>query len=93
MAAAVSVTVSAIVYDTPANGAARYYGHALRETAGSTAVCRVREGGASGKILDTIALAANASASQWYGDSGIVCNGDLYFEKVSGTVEGAILHG
>lgn len=94
MAAAESVTTSGVVYAVTSHGVARYFGFSLRETAGSAAVCRVREGSVTGKILDTVGLAALGSARQWYGDDGgIICNGDLYFEKVSGTVEGAVFHG
>lgn len=78
----------------PAQGVCTYYGFSLRETSGSaTATCRVRETGASGKILDTIQLVAAESAREYYAPQGIRCDGDLYFELVSGAVEGSIRHG
>lgn len=93
MAVAKAVTVSAVVYATTPNGVATLAGYSLRETAGSAAACRIRETDGSGKILATVALASGASETKWFGPQGLVCNGPLYFEKVSGTVEGAVFHG
>lgn len=71
-----------------------YYGFSLRETAGAAAVVRVRDSGVvGGNILDTISLAANESAREFYAPGGKNCRGGLYVEIVSGTVEGAICHG
>lgn len=71
-----------------------YYGFSLRETAGSTAVVRIRDSGVvGGTILDTVAFTANASVREWYGNGGIHVRGGLYVEIVSGTVEGSIRHG
>lgn len=81
-------------------GTCAYMGITVRETAGAAAVVRIREGtfsnagvvASTGRILDTIALAANASLSEWYGPQGKFCNGDIYYEKVSGAVEGAVFY-
>lgn len=68
-----------------------YYGFSLRETAGSTAVVRIRAGGVvGGTILDTISLAANESAREDYFPQGLRAAGGLYYQLVSGAVEGAI---
>lgn len=70
-----------------------YYGFSVRETAGSTAVFRVRTGGPTGDILDTVSLVANESARENYLPQGLRAYDGLYFELVSGAVEGAIRHG
>lgn len=86
-----SVTASVEVAGSVQN---TYFGFAIRESSGgASAVFRVREDNASGKILDTIALAQGEAASAWYGPQGIWCDGPLYFELVSGSVEGSIRHG
>lgn len=92
-------TSAAVVAQGSASGipgatkSAIYFGFTLRETAGATAVCRIRTGGASGKILDTISLAANESTADDYLPQGLMAEDGIYFEKVSGTVEGSVRHG
>jgi hypothetical protein len=86
------VTTSAIVVNVDdVNGNVTYCGFSLRENAGTpaAAVVRIREGGATGTILDTISFAASGSWRECY-DDGLACNGDLYFELVSGSVEGSV---
>lgn len=82
-----------IIVDVPSTGFNVYYGFGLRETAGATGVVRIRAGSVTGTILDTIAFAANQSVAAWYGPDGIHCDGDLYCEVASGTIEGSIRYG
>lgn len=68
-----------------------YCGFSLRETAGSTAVVRIRDGSSSGTILDTIPFAANEGVSDYYGAAPIYCHGKIHVQLVSGTIpEGSI---
>lgn len=92
-AVTVSAAVKAAGTTTSVKNNAVYFGYSLRETAGVTAVVRIRTGGSSGKILDTVALAANESARECYLPQGLMAEDGIYFEKVSGTVEGSIRHG
>jgi hypothetical protein len=72
-------------------GASVYRGFSVRETAGAVAVLRIHDGtSAAGTLLDTIALAANASASAWYGDGGIWASNGVFVDVVSGAVEGSV---
>ena len=64
-------------------------GYSIRATA--AAVVKIREGSATGKVLADIAILINDDKDRWYGPQGKRCDGDLYVEVVSGTVEG-ILH-
>lgn len=81
---------STLVDVTDATRVSRYMGISVRETAGATAVLRIREGSASGAILDTIYLAANDSITTWYGPMGKKCSGDLVEDWVSGAYEGSV---
>jgi hypothetical protein len=75
-------------------GAGYYNGYSLRETAGAAAVVRIYDNtAASGTILDTVALAANESAREYYPSPGIRVENGLYFQVVSGTVEGSLREG
>lgn len=68
-----------------------YYGFTIRETSGTAAATvRLRAGGATGLILETIALTSAASARAWHGPQGIRCDGGLYVEIVTGAVEGTV---
>lgn len=69
----------------------RYQGFTIAETAGATAQVRIRNGGATGTILENITLLANQSADDFY-DIGIVAPLGIYVEIVSGTVAGSIRH-
>lgn len=71
-----------------------YYGFSARETTGTTAaVFRVRDGGVvGGLILDTVKLAPGESAREYY-TQGLNARGGLYFELVSGALEGSIRYG
>jgi hypothetical protein len=68
-----------------------YAGFAVRETAGAVAVVRVYDSAsaASGTLLDTIALAANESAREFY-PGGVWCSNGVYVKIVSGAVEGSV---
>jgi len=65
-----------------------YRGLTIRETAGSTASIVVRSGGASGVIVETLALAANESVG--IDRCPIQCT-SLHV-TVTGTVEGSVFH-
>lgn len=71
------------------SSASYYCGFSLRETAGSTATVLVYDGtAATGTLLDTISLAANESAREFY-PGGIFAAIGIYID-VTGTVQGSI---
>lgn len=72
-------------------GISGYRGFAIRETVGAAAVVQVFDNASanSGTLLDTIALAANGSASQLYSD-GVRAAAGIRVHIVSGTVEGSV---
>lgn len=85
-----STTVAdGIVKDLGASDRSGYRGFAVRAT--TTGIINIREGGASGKVLDTIALTAPAADRVLY-EPAIACVGDLYCEVVSGVWVGSIKH-
>lgn len=65
-------------------------GWSLRETAGAVAVAVLRDGSSSGKIIGVANLASAGSNSEWFGPMGIRVDGDVYYEKVSGTIAGSV---
>lgn len=69
----------------------RYLGFTIAETAGAAAKVRIRDSGASGTILEVITLVANESADEFY-EGGVPFATGLYYELVSGAVEGSIRH-
>jgi hypothetical protein len=70
-----------------------YHGFSVRETAGATAVLRVHAGTSNtGEVLDTVSLAANESAREYY-EEGLTVRSGIYVDIVSGAVEGSIRHG
>lgn len=91
MAIAVALTGSD---QTVFTGEGHYFGFTIRETAGSTATVRIHDNTAnSGTILDTIQLAPNESAREWYGPQGILLRTGIRVDIVSGTVEGSVRYG
>lgn len=70
------------------SGESTYCGFSIRETAGSTAVLRIRDGQA-GIILDPLTLAANESVGDYYPE-GLHVEAGIYVEQVSGTFEGSV---
>lgn len=87
---AVTVTTSAVVLGV----AGVYRGFSLRETSGTaTATVRIynNASAASGVIVETIQLNPSESRSESL-PVGVTVVG-IYFEKVSGTVEGSVRHG
>lgn len=66
-----------------------YRGFSLRETAGASATVRLRDGSATGQILDVVSLQANESARELY-DGGEVATVGIFYELVAGTVEGVV---
>jgi hypothetical protein len=69
-----------------------YRGFAIRETAGAVATIQIYDNAsaATGTLLDTIRLAANESAREWYGNDGIWFQNGVYVKIVAGTVEGSV---
>jgi hypothetical protein len=70
---------------TAKNG--RYFGFSVRETESAAAKFRIREGSVTGRILDTVSLAADESAREFY-PSGIHFQGGLFEDWISGAYEG-----
>lgn len=72
-------------------GADSYFGFTIRETAGATAVVRIYDNVTnSGTLLESISLAANESAREYYGDGIQTIVGGIYVDIISGAVEGSI---
>lgn len=76
--------------------AGTYYGLSVRDTASSGAVIRVWDNAsaASGTLLETVKVAASSSFNIQYNvednSGGIRAVNGIYFELVSGTIEGSI---
>lgn len=68
-----------------------FRGFTLAEAATTAAAAqvRIRENSGTGTILANVRLAASTSATQDFAE-GVFCNGDLYFELVSGAVSGSL---
>lgn len=64
----------------------RLVGWSARETAGAVAAFTFYDSGTDGQgeIVGSIALIANASDTQWLGDSGVTCRNGLFIEVESG---------
>lgn len=71
-------------------GGTGYCGFSLRETAGSSALVRIRDSGISGNILDEIPMGANEGVSDYYGVIPLMSTGLVYMELALGSVEGSI---
>lgn len=73
-------------------GAATYYGFTIRETTGSAgATVVLRDGSATGDILEEITLVGGQSADDWYGPQGIrLQTGMIYASVLNGAVEGSV---
>lgn len=67
----------------------RLCGWSVRETAGATATGRFWSSGTigQGEIVGGVSLAANAAETQWLGDSGVLCEGGLSYDVLSGAVD------
>lgn len=85
----VSVTADTVISVIPLI----YMGFTWRETAGATAVIRIWDSPTSDTtgdvLLDTISLAANESAREYYAE-GIRAQKGIWVDVVSGSVEGGI---
>lgn len=70
----------------------RLMGWSVGESDGTPAVASflLKQGGASGKVVAVVELAANGSNNAWFGPNGVVIDGDLYFDIVGGTVQGSV---
>lgn len=76
-----------------ADRAANLYGFAIRETAGAAAVVRIRNGvDATGVPFIPISFAANESVGENYLPNGVRFPNGIFFDVVSGAVEGSILY-
>lgn len=75
------------------NSPGKLAGYAIAETAGATALLRLRHTDANGDSFLPITLAANASAQAWFMPGGISFPTGLYVEVVSGSIEGAVFLG
>lgn len=84
-------TSDAVLVDTAA-GTCRLMGFSIADTGGAAVLVYIREGSASGAILAAIELLANTSVTKWFGPQGILCNGDLWFDKSSGTYSGVVYY-
>lgn len=88
---ALPASSGAILTQASGSGPIIYMGYSVRETAGAAASFRVREASVTGTILESRALAPNESLGEWFGPQGKLCNSTvLYYEKVSGTIEGSV---
>ena len=91
--------VPAVALDLPGASAMLLGGRCLvlgvaigESTGAATAKARIRDGTAvTGTRLVPFTLAANESVRDWFGDFGFVYEQGVFFELVSGTVEGSVL--
>lgn len=66
-------------------------GYTVRETAGAAAVVNLRDGGdVAGDLVVTVALAAGASETVWFGPGGLNLAQGLYVDVAAGDVAGAV---
>lgn len=75
-----------------AAGPAFYRGYSIRATGATPAEVRIWDNpaAAAGTLLDTVVLAANASAQAWYDGGGIRAARGVFVEIVAGAVEGSV---
>lgn len=75
-----------------AGALAIYRGFTVEETTGGApAVVRIYDGTSNaGLLIESIALAAGESASDWLADGGLRCATGIYVDVVSGTVNGSV---
>ena len=68
------------------------YGYNLTEATGAAAAqVRLWNGGSNtGSLLLSIKLASGTSATQWTTGPGVLADGGVYLEVVTGSVEGAV---
>jgi len=80
-------TVDATLVDVAQPGqVGTYFGASIVETGGTNPVLvYIREGSASGRVIDVLKLAAGGSENTWYGPQGKNFSGDLFQDVVSGT--------
>lgn len=90
---AVAVSTDAVAYDVGAGGCT-LYGWSVVQTSGAAGRFQLRVDSASGAVLaDEWCVATNGRSQQWYGPQGVRCQGDLWFENVSGTFAGVVYVG
>lgn len=72
----------------------RLIGWAARETAGAAAGAKIVHGatGAGGTLVVPISLAANTSATGWYGPEGIAMASGISIDHIAGTLDVALFY-
>lgn len=66
-------------------------GYSIRESAGAAAVVNLRDGpDAAGQLVATVALAANAAETVWFGPGGLNLANGLFVEIATGAAVGAV---
>jgi hypothetical protein len=86
-----SAATPTAIADGATASATKYIGITVSETTNAaTAKVRVRNGNATGTILDTITLVANESVSYTYPRGRAAVSGTVYLQVVSGAVEGSV---
>lgn len=84
------IFIAAAVADaTLFNSGVRLCGWSVRETAGATAGFRLWDKGTvgQGNIVGGANLAANGNDHEWLGDKGVLCDGGLTLDWLSGAFD------
>lgn len=91
MARAVALGVAdAVIVTTQAGGVQHIKGITVDETAGAAACVKIRENSGSGTILVTVRLLANTSQTIWFDGKGLLCNGSVYEDSITGAYAGSV---
>lgn len=77
-------TGDAEVVTTNADGYCKFLGFSAHETAGTPAAAAFQIEDQNGKVLAVCELAANGSGSLWLGPQGVVANGGIQLNRLSG---------
>lgn len=70
----------------------RIKGITVNETNNAAACVSIRETDASGKVLIVVRLLANTSQTIWFDGKGLICNGDVWEENVTGAYSGSLYY-
>lgn len=89
MAVATAVPTSSGAVVTVTRGPVKLMGWSVRKGAGACTV-DLQETDGSGKIIASINLAATGGDSQWFGESGVICNSGVLYATVAGTTTGLV---
>ena len=68
-----------------------YFGFSARATVAGTV--NIRQGTATGPVLDTLEIPVSPSIHQWYGPQGRRVADDIFVDVVDGTVEVVVFYG